>query len=284
MRSVICRLAPWNPCHSRPGDWQLKRQRATSAAARRRLFFINWSSSTTRRPGGSGTGRPQPAHLRAAGVRSLPEVRPARTRLPPGPLHPVPRGGAGGLQPQAPWFLLELRRPAHGGDGGAAGVDERKKVERLCRYIARPPIATGRLSLTTQGQVRYALKTPYRAGTTHVVFEPLDFLARLSPLVTPAGRVRTVRTRPLSLADHRQLTCHSSELAVRPADANGQGASYTALALTLPAPWVGHHKAGLTWFDGRCTDPSKTVETHSLDVSDTCLWKPPRTVRCVKRR
>ena len=66
--------------------------------------------------------------------------------------------------------------------GVAAGADERQKVERLCRYIARPAIATGRLSLTAQGQVRYTLKTPYRDGTTHVVFEPLDFIARLAAL------------------------------------------------------------------------------------------------------
>ncbi|MEO8445776.1 MAG: transposase, partial [Gammaproteobacteria bacterium] len=67
--------------------------------------------------------------------------------------------------------------------GVSAGADERKKVERLCRYIARPAIATGRLSLTGQGQIRYTLKTPYRDGTTHVVFEPLDFMARLAALV-----------------------------------------------------------------------------------------------------
>ena len=67
--------------------------------------------------------------------------------------------------------------------GVAAGADERKKVERLCRYIARPAIATGRLSLTGQGQVRYTLETPYRDGTTHVVFEPLDFMARLAARV-----------------------------------------------------------------------------------------------------
>jgi hypothetical protein len=28
--------------------------------------------------------------------------------------------------------------------------------------------------------VRYTLKTPYRNGTTHVVFAPLDFMARLA--------------------------------------------------------------------------------------------------------
>jgi hypothetical protein len=76
--------------------------------------------------------------------------------------------------------------------GVAASADERKKVERLCRYIARPAIAEGRLSLTAQGQVRYTLKTPYRDGTTHVVFEPLDFIARLAALV-PRPRVHLTR-------------------------------------------------------------------------------------------
>jgi len=39
--------------------------------------------------------------------------------------------------------------------------------------IARPAISETRLSLTAQGKVRYELKTPYRDGTTHVIFEPL---------------------------------------------------------------------------------------------------------------
>jgi hypothetical protein len=42
-----------------------------------------------------------------------------------------------------------------------------------------------RLDLTAQGQVRYRLKTPYRDGTTHIVLEPLDFIARLAALVPP---------------------------------------------------------------------------------------------------
>jgi hypothetical protein len=40
--------------------------------------------------------------------------------------------------------------------------------------------------------VRYTLKTPYRDGTTHVVFEPLDFIARLAALV-PRPRVHLTR-------------------------------------------------------------------------------------------
>jgi hypothetical protein len=40
--------------------------------------------------------------------------------------------------------------------------------------------------------VRYELKTPYRNGTTHVIFEPLDFMAGLAALV-PKPRVNLTR-------------------------------------------------------------------------------------------
>ncbi len=76
--------------------------------------------------------------------------------------------------------------------GVAARADERKKLERLCRYIARPAVSEKRLSLTANGNVRYQLKTPYRDGTTHVIFEPLDFIARLVALV-PKPRVNLTR-------------------------------------------------------------------------------------------
>lgn len=38
----------------------------------------------------------------------------------------------------------------------------------------------------------YLLKTPYKGGTTHVIFQPLDFLARLAALV-PKPRVNLTR-------------------------------------------------------------------------------------------
>ena len=76
--------------------------------------------------------------------------------------------------------------------GVAVRANDRSTLERLCRYITRPALATGRLALTPQGRVRYTLKTPYRDGTTHVVFEPLDFIARLAALV-PRPRVHLTR-------------------------------------------------------------------------------------------
>lgn len=76
--------------------------------------------------------------------------------------------------------------------GVAARADQRQKLERWCRYISRPGISEKRLSLTPNGNIRYQLKTPYRDGTTHVIFEPLDFIARLSALV-PKPRVKLTR-------------------------------------------------------------------------------------------
>ena len=37
--------------------------------------------------------------------------------------------------------------------------------------------------MTCNGRVRCELKTPWRNGTTHVIFEPEDFIARLAALV-----------------------------------------------------------------------------------------------------
>jgi hypothetical protein len=57
---------------------------------------------------------------------------------------------------------------------------QRSRLERLCRCITRPPIATKRLSVDNRGRVVYRYKQPFRDGSTHVVLEPLDFIARLA--------------------------------------------------------------------------------------------------------
>jgi Putative transposase len=83
-----------------------------------------------------------------------------------------------------------------GGFSLHAGVDiaphQRQKLERLCRYVSRPPRACERLALSASGDVRYTLKTPYRDGTTHIVLEPLDLMARLAALV-PLPRMHLTR-------------------------------------------------------------------------------------------
>jgi hypothetical protein len=42
--------------------------------------------------------------------------------------------------------------------------------------------------------VRYQLKTPYRDGTTHVIFEPLDFMSRLAALVPKPRVIKQILT------------------------------------------------------------------------------------------
>ena len=54
------------------------------------------------------------------------------------------------------------------------------------------PVAEDRLAVTPSGHVRYALKTPYRDGTTQIVLEPLDLMARLAALV-PRPRMHLSR-------------------------------------------------------------------------------------------
>jgi len=62
---------------------------------------------------------------------------------------------------------------------------DRLALERLARYITRPPIASERLSLTDQGRVLYRLRSPFHDGTTVLSFEPTQLIARLCSLVPP---------------------------------------------------------------------------------------------------
>jgi hypothetical protein len=48
-------------------------------------------------------------------------------------------------------------------------------------------VSEKRLAITSSGKIRYQLKTPYRDGTTHFIFEPLDFIAKLASLAWPAA-------------------------------------------------------------------------------------------------
>lgn len=104
-----------------------------------------------------------------------------------------------------------------GGPGNVAGFSlhagvavkctQRAKLERLCRYICRPPVSEKRLFLTLHGDIGYTLKTPYRDGTTHVIFEPLDFIPRLA--------ARTARPCP-SASCLRQTALGQSPVLVPP--------------------------------------------------------------------
>jgi hypothetical protein len=74
----------------------------------------------------------------------------------------------------------------------ACQAHQRDRLERLCRYITRPALCLDRLSINAAKQVVYELKNPYRDGTTHILFNPEDFIARLAALV-PRPRINLTR-------------------------------------------------------------------------------------------
>jgi hypothetical protein len=67
----------------------------------------------------------------------------------------------------------------------AVPARDRRRLERLCRYVARPPIAIDRLEALRDGRLAYRLKARWRDGTTHVLMERRELLERLAPLIPP---------------------------------------------------------------------------------------------------
>ena len=61
-------------------------------------------------------------------------------------------------------------------------ANDRAGLERLCRYVLRPPFAQERLRLRSDGRVALELKAVWRDGTRELVFEPLEFLERLAAM------------------------------------------------------------------------------------------------------
>ena len=71
-------------------------------------------------------------------------------------------------------------------------ANDREGLERLCRYGLRSPLSQERLSVDSDGQVRYQLRRPWFDGRTEIVLEPLTFLRRLAALI-PAPYTNMVR-------------------------------------------------------------------------------------------
>jgi len=75
---------------------------------------------------------------------------------------------------------------------------DREGLERLCRYGARPPFRLERMSLLPDGRVASLLRKPRRNGATHLVLDPVHFLARISALVPPPSYPLTRRAGVLA--------------------------------------------------------------------------------------
>jgi hypothetical protein len=155
--------------------------------------------------------------------------------------------------------------------------------------LSRPAVSEQRLSLTPNGNVRYQLKTPYRDGTTHVIFEPLDFIARLAAALVPKPRVNLTRFHGVFAPNskHRALVTPAKRgrgnqarvIKERPSPA-GQ-AAVRAVRLTMPKTNSANQYSSLTLpqqgfvvpVPELSRKPRKAVEAGRL--FRTCCPPPP---------
>jgi hypothetical protein len=84
------------------------------------------------------------------------------------------------------------------------------RLERLCRYATRLPLAIDRLEALLDGKLRYWFKTPWQDGTTHAVFEPLEFIEKLCALV-PTPRAHMDRYHGLLGPGRKMEAIHHSQ-------------------------------------------------------------------------
>jgi hypothetical protein len=128
-------------------------------------------------------------------------------------------------------------------------------------------VSQARLSLTAGGLVRYRLKRPYSEGTTHVLFEPLDFLARLAALV-PKPRVKLIRY-------HGVFAPNSAHRARVTKAGRGKGASAQAAPETDRNSRA-ERRASMTW-------AQRLKRVFGIDIQ-TCpaCGGAPRIIACIE--
>lgn len=68
----------------------------------------------------------------------------------------------------------------------AIEADDRESLERILRYMGRPPLSRDRLKFAPDGKhLLLTLKSPWRNGTEEILLTPFDLLERLVGLIPP---------------------------------------------------------------------------------------------------
>ena len=173
----------------------------------------------------------------------------------------------------------------------AFAAHQREGIERLCRYVTGPRAGGLRshwnvFSSNNAGQVVYQLKTPYRDGTTHFVFEPLDFLARLAALV-PRPRGNLVSYHGILAPNARYRSAVTPGTATRKrrrprrAHAHGQtlyddhrGDDSNGNAPTAPMTWLARR---VTY---HCAECSRSIHASARTAADGCGSLRGAACRC----
>jgi ribosomal protein S27E len=150
--------------------------------------------------------------------------------------------------------------------GVFADTHQKDKLERLCRYIARPAVSEKRLSLTTSGNIRYELKTPFTDGTTHVFFSPIDFVGKLAALVPPPR---------LNLTRFYGVFAPNANVRAE-VTASRRGKNSPRLAENLKGSNKPYHARSMTW-----AQRLKRVFNIDITVCEACEKTNVKIIACV---
>ena len=69
--------------------------------------------------------------------------------------------------------------------GPRIDANDRKRLERLCRYAGRPALSEARLGQQEDGRIIFHLKRLWSDGTRALLFTPLQLVERLALMVPP---------------------------------------------------------------------------------------------------
>jgi hypothetical protein len=116
--------------------------------------------------------------------------------------------------------------------------------------------------------VRYELKTPFRNSTTHVIFEPLDFVARLAALV-PKARVNLTHF-------HGVFAPNSKHRAAINASGRGKGSNKNKDHTHPDDRTPAEHHAAMSW-----AQRLKRVFQIDIEICEKCRG-PVRIIACVE--
>ncbi len=154
-------------------------------------------------------------HVPSAGTRRLAEDAPvlhamenaaARGVVATGPRRGCRLVRVRGLPPETEAFVLgRACAQVEGYNLQAAtriAANDRDGLQRMCRYLARPPIAKERLARLEDGRIELTLKKPWRDGTTALRFTPHEIMERLVAQV-PRPRRHLTRYHGLCGAPHK---------------------------------------------------------------------------------
>ena len=128
-----------------------------------------------------------------------------------------------------------MRRPSgwyslHAGVRIAA--QDRPALERLVRYILRPPLSHNRLSLREDGMLVLRLKTAWRNGTTALLLSGSELLQRLAAIV-PRPRSQA-RRWTVPMATWRAVREHAVKEGESASGRGGTGSGSNHCFLDIP--------------------------------------------------